>query len=144
VSPVNSTHTPYADSTWLMQSRQTSSQNHLSGMRSTAANSLQQNSSAAQLPSEVLIPDTNQLTWGVDRIPPANREAPGNKSDTIRECNGKNSSAGIDEDGRQRSMSGNVDKNIPDDTPTCREHQGKFHTKTGLLPRGSLGFYQLD
>lgn len=41
------------------------------GVSSVAANSLQQNSSLAQLPSGVLIPDTNQLTWGVDRIPPA-------------------------------------------------------------------------
>lgn len=41
------------------------------GVSSVAANSLQQNSSSAQLPSGVLIPDTNQLTWGVDRIPPA-------------------------------------------------------------------------
>lgn len=57
-----------ADST---QSWQTSSQNHLPGMSSAAANSLQQSSSTAQLPSGVLIPDTNQLTWGVDRIPPA-------------------------------------------------------------------------
>ena len=65
-------HTPHADSTWLMQSRQTSSQNHLSGIGSAAANSLQQNSSTAQLPSGVLIPYTNQLTWGVNRIPPAN------------------------------------------------------------------------
>ena len=41
------------------------------------------------------------------------------------------------------SVAHNVDENIPDDTPTCREHQEKFHTKT-VLPLGSLGFYQLD
>ena len=37
------------------------------------------------------------------------------------------------------SVAHSVDENILDDTPTCCEHQGKFHTKTGLLPRGSLG-----
>jgi len=39
--------------------------------RSAATNSLQQNSSVTQLPSGVLISGIDQLTWGVDRIPPA-------------------------------------------------------------------------
>ena len=37
------------------------------------------------------------------------------------------------------SVAHNVDKNILNDTHTCREHQGKFHAKT-VLPLGSLGF----
>ena len=38
------------------------------------------------------------------------------------------------------SVAHNVDKNIPDDTPTCREHQGKFWSEP-LLP-GADGLWR--
>ena len=38
------------------------------------------------------------------------------------------------------SVAHNVDKNIPDDTPICREHQGKFWAKP-LLP-GADGLWR--
>lgn len=61
-------HTP----TEITYSRQHSTMaDTLPDMSNAATNSLQQNSSTAQLPSGVLIPDTNQLTWGVNRIPSA-------------------------------------------------------------------------
>lgn len=80
---------------------QTSSQNHLPGMSSAAANSLQHNYLRGywfRMPTSLL--------GALIESPGANREAPSNESGTIRKRNGKNSSAGIDEDGRQRSISG--------------------------------------
>lgn len=58
---------------------------------------------------------------------------PGNESGTIRERSGKNSSVGIDEDGRQRSMSGNVDKNIPDDAPHAANIRGNSTRRPGCF-----------
>ena len=41
------------------------------------------------------------------------------------------------------SVAHNVDKNIPDDTPHAANIR-KIPHEDELLPRGSLGFYQLD